>query len=96
MGDFDQLWAELSLSLLPLQGKFGDSPEGVKRQEYFCELIDANEFEVALHTLCDFLLESGDPIDATVFQRITELHTKMGLNDDCMSQLKALLQHPDL
>lgn len=56
---------------------------------HFDQSLDANEYEVALHALIDFLLEPAtDPISQDAITEISDVHSLMGLNDDCVNRLK--------
>ena len=63
--------------------------ESTDRLAYFDEELDANEFEIALHTLCGSLIEqTGLGVDATVIREIEVLHQRMELTDNCVAGLK--------
>jgi hypothetical protein len=81
---------EVNQILLPLQSAFNSNPEGGRRREYFLESVEANEFEIALHALCDFLLEHQDAsVTEDLLARIDELHKKMEIDDECVIKLKS-------
>ena len=83
MHQFEGLWAKLNIRLLALSGAFGESAEGKNSRESFEEFLEANEYEIALHILCDFLLEH-EPVVLTegLLNEISELHTMMKLDDN--------------
>jgi hypothetical protein len=55
----------------------------------FDEFVEHDEFEVALHTLCDFVLESdSSPVATTIVDQIQHLHATMKINDSCVEQLR--------
>jgi len=59
------------------------------RAQYFDESLDANELEIALHALCDFMLRDGaPPIDGAALAQIDSLHHLMGINDSCVNKLR--------
>ena len=63
-------------------------------RDLFDEFLEHHEFELALHTLCDFVLESDSPpVTTTILEQIQHLHATMKINDSCVEQLrkKALL-----
>jgi hypothetical protein len=63
-------------------------------RDLFDEFLEHHEFEVALHTLCDFVLESDSPpVTTKILEQIQHLHAAMKINDSCVEQLrkKALL-----
>ena len=58
------------------------------RRRYFEESLAANELEVALHALCNFLLEPGaPPVSGTALHEIESLHAEMRIVDDCARRL---------
>ena len=63
-------------------------------RDLFDEFLKHYEFELALHALCDFVLESDSPpVTTTILEQIQHLHATMKINDSCVEQLrkKALL-----
>jgi hypothetical protein len=57
--------------------------------DLFDEFLEHHEFELALHTLCDFVLESDSPpVAATIVDQIQLLHSGMKINDSCVEQLR--------
>jgi hypothetical protein len=57
--------------------------------DLFDEFLEQHEFELALHTLCDFVLESDSPsVPTALLDQIQFLHTTMKINDGCMQQLR--------
>jgi len=63
-------------------------------RDLFDEFLEHHEFELALHTLCDFVLESDSPpVTTTILEQIQHLHASMKINDSCVERLrkKALL-----
>jgi hypothetical protein len=58
------------------------------RLRYFEESLAANELEVALHALCDFLLEPRTPpVSRVPLREIETLHALMEIQDDCTKRL---------
>jgi hypothetical protein len=54
----------------------------------FDEFVRECERGLAVHTVCDYLLEPGTPRpETTVIERIQELHLSMKLDDDCVHRL---------
>ena len=52
-------------------------------RDYFDESLDANEFEIALSALCDFLLESATPgIASAEMDKIVTAFRAMELDHD--------------
>jgi hypothetical protein len=62
----------------------------------FDEFLAANEFGLALETLCDCLLEAEDSvITSDILATISRLHAKMGVDDDCTTLLRRKGPLPD-
>jgi hypothetical protein len=90
MSNFDELYADLNKRFEPLSAAFPDSPEGMGGRKYFVENLEAKEFEIALHALCDFALEFDNVrMSPSVIDQIEELHNLMGLEDSCVSDLRS-------
>ena len=82
-------WYELKAQLQELKEGL---PEGVdlKRSQLFDELMREHEFELALHVLCDYLLEpTTQPAAPTVVKLIEKLHASMQIVDNCVADLHA-------
>jgi hypothetical protein len=63
--------------------------------DLFDEFIDHHEFELALHTLCDFILESDSPrVTTTIVDQIQHLHVSMKLTDSCVERLRKKITAP--
>ena len=63
--------------------------------DLFDEFVDHHEFELALHTLCDFILESDSPrVTTTIVDQIQHLHASMELTDSCVEQLRKKISAP--
>jgi hypothetical protein len=61
-----------------------------KDSELFDEFIREHEFGLALHLICDHLLESTrQPATATLIQQIQALHVAMKVEDNCVPRLRA-------
>jgi hypothetical protein len=83
-----ELWSQLDAELRNLRTTFDPSPKGALALQYFDEYLLANEFGLALETLCDFLLDSDAPNIATdLLLQLQLLHTKMGVDDNCVRNL---------
>lgn len=82
------LWAQLGADLQALRPAFGGSSLGTKAREYFDEYLSSNEFGLALETLCDFLLDSDLNTSESLLAEIQRLHTKMGVDDNCVRRLR--------
>jgi hypothetical protein len=58
------------------------------RRRYFEESLAANELEIALHALCNYLLEPGTPsVSRAALNEIESLHAQMEIEDDCARRL---------
>ena len=54
----------------------------------FDEFIREHEWELALHVVCDYLLEPATPAAAPeLIAKIQNLHEIMGLEDSCVTDL---------
>lgn len=66
--------------------------EGPEQQGYlalFDELVEHHEFGLALHCVCDYLLEPQTAApDQVTAQRITWLHSAMQIEDECIESLR--------
>jgi hypothetical protein len=82
------LWRELTAELEPLRSLFPPTEKGVAATKWFDEFLRETELDLALHVLCDFLLEPDVPAAAPQIQSVIEsLHAKMGTVDDCVARL---------
>jgi hypothetical protein len=55
----------------------------------FDEFMKEGEFGLALHAVCDFLLEPGSPrVTKSTLDRIQHLHTAMKVDDSCVQMLQ--------
>jgi hypothetical protein len=55
----------------------------------FDEFVRECELGLALHAVCDYLLESGSPRPGpSVIERIDALHRSMKIQDDCVDRLR--------
>jgi hypothetical protein len=86
----------VSAQLLELDSIFGESEKGRNYRIYFREFLEANELELALHTVCDFLLETcGPAVDTEIVARIDSLHQQMSIDDDCSARLAQMQNAPN-
>lgn len=58
--------------------------------DLFDEFVREYEFGLALETLCDFLVETGNPVDPAVLAQIDSLHKLMRVEDACLEKLRTL------
>ena len=82
----EQHWNEVTAGLLPLRRLLSGS---TKAQEIFDEFVEHNELELALHTVCDFLLEREEVaiMDRDV-ETIEILHEQMQITDECCAAIR--------
>jgi hypothetical protein len=75
---------DLRVGLSPLRRLLGED-----RERWFDEYMDHNEFGLALHVVCDSLLEEKElVVDDRTIEAIETLHEKMQLVDACGTQLR--------
>jgi hypothetical protein len=91
--DYREHYANLTRQLQSLRPLFSLNENLSSFRVYFDEELDANEFEVALSTLCDFLLEPSTPgIASAELEKIDAAFRAMNLGEDCTSALKGKSQ----
>jgi hypothetical protein len=84
----EKMRAEMRARLAPLRPVFVASGDA-KRVAFFDELLEQHEFEVALHVICDYLLEAKTPAASVeVIRVIAELHEVMEIEDGCVRDLR--------
>lgn len=85
-------YRNLANRLMALRVVFSTGSEGARYLELFDEFLSVDEFELALHGLCDFLNEptAAAPSNVVVDQ-IQALHVEMELNDNCAERLRSKL-----
>ena len=89
MNDLRSQHREVANRLEELRNVFSAGPEGSKYLRFFEEYLDVNELELALHAVCDFLLEPTTPaVEDAALEKIEMLHTLMRLDDNCTARLK--------
>jgi hypothetical protein len=55
----------------------------------FDEFVRETELGLALHVVCDFMLEPDSPkIDGATIDRVEALHTAMDMEDECVERLR--------
>jgi hypothetical protein len=58
--------------------------------DFFDEYVEQREFELALHIVCDFLLETNSPqVNKSTIDKIQHLHAAMKIDDGCVEKLFA-------
>ena len=59
--------------------------------DIFDEFMEHREFDLALHAVCDFILDSDSPkVSASIIDQVRGLHEMMSINDSCVDQLHKL------
>ena len=57
--------------------------------DLFDEFVREHEFDLALHVVCDFLLDSDSlQVSGSIIDQIQHLHTTMEIDDACVQQLQ--------
>jgi hypothetical protein len=83
--------ANIRASLLELRSLFRENREP---RNWFDEYVEANELELALHVVCDFLAEQApQSIGEKELNSIRALHEKMVIVDDCCARLQGSARH---
>ena len=64
------------------------------RLDLFDEFVREHEFELALHTVCDFRLEPNvRRLNASELEQIRLLHQAMQIEDSCVEELQKRTSH---
>lgn len=75
--------------LRPLRDVFENSGPGSQEREFFDEYLDANELELALHILSEYILETPTSITTpSVLARIEDAHRAIDLQNDCIERIR--------
>ena len=57
--------------------------------ELFDEFMQQHDFGLALHVVCDFILDSDSPpVSKSVLDQIRKLHVVMEIEDKCVEELQ--------
>ena len=77
--------------LRELRNALADHPAFPGSRKVFDEFLEANELELALHSVCDAVLavQHSKP-DAVVLRMIENAHHAMSLHDECVLRLSLL------
>ena len=95
--EFRDHYEALKRNLLELRPLFSLDGNQLGYLQYFDEELDANEFEIALHALCNFLLEPTTPeTSPKVIEKVEVIHQMMELEDGCGLALRAKSKAKDL
>jgi hypothetical protein len=85
----NEYYRDIGKRLEALRGLFASMPENNKNLGFYDIYLAANELELALHTLCDFLLEPTSPnVSDSALEQIQLLHRMMKIDDCCVQKLK--------
>ncbi|HEV2280046.1 MAG TPA: hypothetical protein VGS02_17840 [Acidobacteriaceae bacterium] len=88
MHEQEQLWHDVRKQLIPLGAVFDRGESASKYRDWFRETLDQNELELALHAVCEFLIENPNATLKTAeLDRIRVAHELMSLEDDCIRKL---------
>ncbi len=81
---------ELRAKLTELRQVLADASDGEGYLALFDEFVRECEFDLALHNVCDYLLEPGTPaVEMETIDRIQALHVTLEVQDDCVEWLRA-------
>jgi hypothetical protein len=56
--------------------------------EFFDEWVREYEFDLALHAVCDYLLEQNTVPENITIEQISSLHEAMDIQDECVNRLR--------
>jgi hypothetical protein len=60
--------------------------------DLFDEFLQEHEFGLALHVVCDFILQPDSPkVSKATVDQIQRLHTEMEIDDRCVEELQKRL-----
>jgi hypothetical protein len=87
MVNHNTAWQELEKQFEDFKGVL---PPGMDPQcsELFDEFVREHEFGLALHVICDHLLESKTQPTTTLIRKIEALHAAMKIKDNCVASLQ--------
>ena len=84
-------YTELTNRILQLRSLL--SGAGDQTFEFFDEFLREHEFGLALHVICDFLIDSPTArISISTLNEIHDLHEEFRLEDECVTKLEEKLQ----
>jgi hypothetical protein len=73
-----ELWHDLTIELQTLRTLIPPSEAGIMAAKYFDEFMSENELGLALHVVCDFLVEPNQPPASPELQaQLQRLHSQM-------------------
>ena len=85
-------YVELTNRTMRLRPLLAGSDE--QSHELFDEFLREHEFDLALHVVCDFLIESpAVSVSVSLLSEIHDLHEMMNLKDQCVPDLEKQLQN---
>jgi hypothetical protein len=91
--DYQKHFEELTRQLLVLRSLFSLNESLSNFRVDFDEYLNANEFELALDRLCDFLVEPTTPkVPREEIEKIGAVYRAMNIGDDRISALRAKSQ----
>ena len=81
---------DLRNSVNELRSILAEGPGGDRYLTLFDEFVRECEIGLALHNICDYLLDPGRPAGSPgTIERIRKLHEVMEIHDDCLERLNA-------
>jgi hypothetical protein len=91
--EYREHYAALTKQLRSLRPLFSLNESDSSLRAYFDESLEANEFEIALSALCDFLLQPTTPgIESAEVEKIDAAFRAMDLDDDRVAELRGKSQ----
>jgi len=88
MNNYNILWQEVKEQLEELKKVLPEELDSTG-SKLFDEFIRENELGLALHIICDHLLEStAQPVTPAVVGKIQSLHSAMEIEDTCVADLQ--------
>jgi hypothetical protein len=82
-------WCDVTVELETLRATFPPSERIETATRLFDEFLSENELDLALHVLCDALLEADTgSTTPDLLSRLERLHAVMGIADDCVERLR--------
>jgi hypothetical protein len=95
MAETYEHWNDLTADLKTLRTLFPKSEAGATALRCFDDFLSEYEMDLALHVVCDFLLEPEAPPASKALQsQLQRLHSKLEIEDDCVSRLLEKSKNP--
>jgi hypothetical protein len=85
-------YPDLTSRIAQLRRLIDDS--GNQTLYFFDEFLREHEFDLALHVVCDFIIESPSVcISGSVLNEIRDLHKQMEIEDQCILDLENKIEN---